>query len=166
MIEYLGSIADDNINDRIAKFSAQLQNKFFYRIPLRYLCDSGKINFPTKVDMKIRCTLETDIKNYLNQNQVTNIGTLDVQIVMLKAPFMQYEQLVLPKNFRHYLETILFSAKVLHTGIQKTPYLKTYELQVGAQDFTVDFLRANRQFDWVEILLVYDKSDKHFARQK
>ena len=85
---------------------------------------------------------------------------------MLKAAFMQYEQLVLPKNFRQYLETILFSAKVLHTGIQKTPYLKTYELQVGAQDFTVDFLRANRQFDWVEILLVYDKSDKHFARQK
>ena len=65
MIEFLGSMADDNINDRIAKFSAQLQNKFFYRIPLPYLCDLGKINFPTKIDMKIRCTLETDIKKLI-----------------------------------------------------------------------------------------------------
>ena len=46
-------------------------------------------------------------------------------------------------------------------GIQKTPYLKTYEMQLGCQDFTVDFMGANRQFDWIEISLVYDKSDKH-----
>ena len=25
----------------------------------------------------------------------------------------------------------------------------------------IDFLGANRQFDWLEISLVYDKSDKH-----
>ena len=46
-------------------------------------------------------------------------------------------------------------------GVQKTPYQKTYELQAGSQDFTVDFQGANRQFDWIEIYLVYDKSDKH-----
>ena len=48
-------------------------------------------------------------------------------------------------------------------GVQKTPYQKTYELQTGIQDFTVDFIGANRQFDWIEISLVYDKSDKHLT---
>ena len=33
----------------------------------------------------------------------------------------------------------------------------------GQQDFVVDFIGANRQFDWVEISLVYDKSDKHLT---
>ena len=27
----------------------------------------------------------------------------------------------------------------------------------------IDFLGANRQFDWLELSLVYDKSDKHNA---
>ena len=76
---------------------------------------------------------------------------------------IQYEQLTLDTNFRQYLETTLFSAKVLPMGVQKTPYQKTYELQAGSQDFTVDFQGANRQFDWIEISLVYDKSNKHLT---
>ena len=51
--------------------------------------------------------------------------TPDVQIVLLKAPMIQYEQLTLDTNFRQYLETILFSAKVLRMGVQKKPYQKT-----------------------------------------
>ena len=47
--------------------------------------------------------------------------------------------------------------------IQKTPYQKTCKLQTGVQDFTVDFQGANRQFDWIEISLVYDKRDKHLT---
>ena len=74
---------------------------------------------------------------------------------------IQYEQFSVDTNFRQYLETILFSAKVLQMGVQKTPYQKTYELQPGSQDFMVDFQGANRQFDWIEISLVYDKSNKH-----
>ena len=38
-----------------------------------------------------------------------------------------------------------------------------YELQTGLQDFTVDFLGSNRQFDWIEISLVYDKSDEYLT---
>ena len=48
-------------------------------------------------------------------------------------------------------------------GVQKPPYQKTYELQTGSQDFTVDFQGANRKFDWIGISLVYDKSDKHLT---
>ena len=53
-------IADDNIDDRITKFVNQLSSKFVYRIPLRYFCKLGKINFPAKIDMKVRCTLDTE----------------------------------------------------------------------------------------------------------
>ena len=67
---------------------------------------------------------------------------------------IQYEQLTLDINFRQYLETVLFSAKVLRVGVQNTPYQKTYELQAASQDFTVDFQGANRQFDWIEVSLV------------
>ena len=34
---------------------------------------------------------------------------------------------------------------------------------VGSDSLTVEFYGANRQFDWLEILLVYDKSDKHLT---
>ena len=51
--------------------------------------------------------------------------------------------------------------KSIEDGLQKTPYQKTYEMQVGSQEFTIDFKGYDRQFDWLGISLVYDKSDKH-----
>ena len=45
--------------------------------------------------------------------------------------------------------------------IQKTPYQKIYQLQVGSQEFDVNFKRCGRQIDWLKFSLVYDKSDKH-----
>ena len=65
---------------------------------------------------------------------------------------IQYEQLNLSTIFRQYLEAILFSTRVLRMGVQKTPYQKTNELQVGSQEFTVDFQGAN-----ILISLLYDK---------
>ena len=50
---------------------------------------------------------------------------------------------------------------MLRTGVEKTPLQKTYEMQIGSIRFVIDFPGASRQFDWVEISLVYDKSDKH-----
>ena len=46
-------------------------------------------------------------------------------------------------------------------GAQKTPIRKTYEINVGQDFLNIDFLGSNRQFDWLELSLVYDKSDKH-----
>ena len=54
----------------------------------------------------------------------------------------------------------MLSSKFLRMGIQKTPYQKTYELQVGSQEFDVDFKGCERQFYWLEILLDSDKSEK------
>ena len=46
-------------------------------------------------------------------------------------------------------------------GAQKTPIQKIYEIQKGSDSLNVEFLGANRQFDWIEISIVPDKSDKH-----
>ena len=48
-------------------------------------------------------------------------------------------------------------------GAQKTPMQKTCEIQKGSDSLSVEFLGANRQFDWIEISIVLDKSDKHSA---
>ena len=48
--------SNENFPDREAKFRSQLKDKYVYRILLKYICDIGKINFPTKIDMKIRST--------------------------------------------------------------------------------------------------------------
>ena len=44
---------------------------------------------------------------------------------------------------------------------QKAPIQKAYEINIRTDSINIDFLRANRQFDWLELSLVYDKSDKH-----
>ena len=46
-------------------------------------------------------------------------------------------------------------------GAQKTPRQKTYEIKTGSDSLNVEFLGASRQFDWLEILIVNDKSDTH-----
>ena len=34
-------------------------------------------------------------------------------------------------------------------GAQKTPIQKTYDIDVGQDSMDIDFLGANRQFDWI-----------------
>ena len=55
-------ITDDNLDDRITLFQNQLKDEFVYRVPLKYFTGIGKINFPLKIDFKIKSHLETDIK--------------------------------------------------------------------------------------------------------
>ena len=42
-------------------------------------------------------------------------------------------------------------------------YQRTYEMQIGSQNFTVDFSGPDWKFDWIEISLVYDKIDKYLT---
>lgn len=46
-------------------------------------------------------------------------------------------------------------------GAQKTLIQRTYEVNIGQDSLDIDFLGANRLFDWIELSLVYNKSDKH-----
>ena len=59
------------------------------------------------------------------------IPAADAQIIFTKAPFIQYEQILLDKSFRQHLETIIVSKKILRIRAQKTPLQKTYEISKG-----------------------------------
>ena len=83
------------------------------------------------------------------------------KIIFTKAPYIQYEQILLVKNFRQYLETIIISKKILRMGAQKTSIQKICKINVGQDSLDINFLGAKRQFDWIELSLVYNKSDKH-----
>ena len=89
----------------------------------------------------------------------------DAKIIFTKAPFNQYEQILLDKNFGKYLETITVSNKILRMGAQKTPTQKTYEMNVGHESLGINFLGLQRHFDWIELSIVYDKSNKHNIQQ-
>ena len=91
----------------------------------------------------------------------TAAPSAEAEIIFTRAPFVQYEQILLDKNFRQHLETIMVSKKIIRMGAQKTPIQKTYEIKQGSDSLNVEFLGANRQFDWIEISIVPDKSDKH-----
>ena len=55
----------------------------------------------------------------------------------------------------------MVSKKKLRMGVQKTPIQKIYEISVGSDSLSIDFLGVNRQINWEEISLVSDKSNKH-----
>ena len=102
---------DLNIDDRITKFQNILKTEHVYRLPLRYFTDLGKINFPTKIDYQIKLHLETEMKKLFESRKVLASGTAipapGAKIMFTEAPFIQYDQILLDKNFRRYLETIV-----------------------------------------------------------
>ena len=83
-------------DNRTKLFQKQLKNKYVYRIPLRYLSDIGKINFPTKIDYRIKLFLETNMNKLFESRTVltstkNTSPTADAQIIFTRAPFIQYE---------------------------------------------------------------------------
>ena len=95
-------ITDENIDDRIDKFAYVINIERTYRIPWRSFCDLGKISSLVKIDFKIRCSLETDMKKTVwKQTKITAIGASKVENISQKpAPFIEYEQFLLTTNFR------------------------------------------------------------------
>ena len=128
----------------MTKFQKQLKSEHVYRIPLRYFTDLGKINFPTKIDYRIKLFLETDMKRLFESQKLlatsTPMSTLDLKIIFTKVPFIQYEQILLGKNFRQYLEIMMVSKKILRMGTQKTPLQKTYKINRGHD--SIDIFRC------------------------
>ena len=103
-----------------------------------------------------------DMKKLFESNiKVIATGASDAKIIFTEVPYIQYEQFKLKNNFKQYVKTILSFRKILNMEIQETLLPKTYEINIGSHSFDVDFLVANRQIDWLEISLTFDKSDRH-----
>ena len=98
---------------KISLFQKQLKNEFAYRIPLRYFSDIGKINFPTKIDYRIKLFLDRNMERLFESRKPladnAKIPAVDVEIIFTKPPFIQYEQILIDTNFRQHLETIMVS---------------------------------------------------------
>ena len=53
---------------------------------------------------------------------------------------------------------VLRSEQALRMGVLPAPYQELFEINKGTQSITVAFKGAQRQFEWLEISLIYDKS--------
>ena len=62
-----------------------------------------------------------------------------------------------------YLSGILRSEQALRMGVLPSPYQQEFEIATGTQSLTVTFKGAQRQFEWLEISVVYDKSYQHLT---
>ena len=117
------------------------------------------------MDFRIKCHLQKEMKRLFDSKEVLTIySTLpspDAKKIFTKAPFLLYEQLLLDKNFRQYLETIMVSKTNIRMSVEKTPIQKTYEINTGRDSLNINFSGVNRQFDWIEKSIVYNKSEKY-----
>ena len=68
-----------------------------------------------------------------------SIHSVDSQIILAKALYIQYKQILIDKNFQQHLETVMVSKNILRMGAQKTTIQKTYEIAVGQDSFSVEF---------------------------
>ena len=157
---------DDNIDKRIQKFRTQLQSTYYYRIPLKYICDIGYVNTPIKFNTKWRLTFETNMSRLFESKTNLAAGadypdTVDAKIILDSAPCLLFHQFSLEDTYRAYFEGAMISNQVLRTGLKFSPYQKSYELVVGAQSKTFTFTNAFKQFAFLEFSLVFDKSDQH-----
>ena len=157
---------DDNIDDRIQKFRTQLQNNYYYRIPLKYICDIGYVNTPIKFNTKWRLTFETNMSRLFESktnlaNDAQYPDTVDAKIILDSAPYLLFHQFSLEDTYRAYFEGAMISNQILRTGLKFSPYQKSYELVTGPQSKTFTFTNAFKQFAFLEFSLVFDKSDQH-----
>ena len=157
---------DDNLDDRITKFQNQLKNTYWYRIPLKYLCDIGYVNTPIKFNTKWRLTFETNMSRLFESK--TNLGStadypnsVDAKIILESAPYLLFYQFSLEDTYRAYFEGAMISNQILRMGLKYSPYQKSFELVAGSQSKTFMFTNAFKQFAFLEFSLVFDKNDQH-----
>ena len=104
------------------------------------------------------------LKNNLNRSFETNAklenipNETDTQIKFHDTLYTSYPQITLDDNFLAYLNSILRSRSALRTVIILSPYQQSFEINVGTQSLNINFGGLNKQIEWLEISLVFDKS--------
>ena len=159
---------DDNFEERIEKFHDQLENNYWYRIPIKFLCDIRFVNTPIKFNTKWRLTFEINMQKSFESktNQAAGADypdTVDAKIILELAPYLLFYQFSLEDTYRAYFEGAMISNQILRTGIKYSPYQKSYEPVAGSQSKTFTFTNAFKQFAFLEFSLVFDKSDQHLS---
>ena len=85
----------------------------------------------------------------------------DAQIIFHDTPYISYPQITLDDNFLAFSNGILRSRGALRTGVISSPYQQSFEINTGTQSLKINFCDLNKQIEWLEISLAFDKSDQH-----
>ena len=134
----------------------------YYRIPLGFFTSLGLVNFPHKIDTRFLFTLENNMNRLFETNAKADVpNELDSQIIFQDTPYISYPQITLDDSFLAYFNGILRSRGTLRTGVISSPYKQSLERNTGTKSLKVNFLWLNKQIEWLEIFLVFDKSDQH-----
>ena len=152
--------SDPNLTYRLAQLKNYIFQKHVHRIPLGLVVDLGLVNVSMKTDTRIIITLERNMNKLFESNKkVTAIpDSPDALIQIYDRPYISYQEISLTKGADLYFTGILRSETALRQGVLPSPYQQLFEVNTGTQDFTCTFKGAQRQFDWLEISIVYDKS--------
>ena len=154
---------DPNLTYRLAELKYYIFEKHVYRIPVGLIVDLGLVNFSFKTNTKIILTLERNMNKLFESNKkVTAIPeNPDALIQFYDRPYISYQEINLTKGADIYFTGILRSETALRQGVLPSPYQQLFEINTGTQSCTCTFKGAQRQFDWLEISIVYDKSFQH-----
>ena len=158
---------DDNKRSDPNLFRTQLKDYIFeklvYKIPLSLIVDLGLVNFAMKTDTNILITLERDLNKLFETNvKAAAVPTEpDAIINIYDRPYISYQELNLTKTADIYLSGISRSETALRQDVLSSPYQKPFETNKGTQRYACTFKGAQKQFDWLEILVVCDKSYQH-----
>ena len=108
-------------------------------------------------------TLENNLNRLFEANaKLDNIpNESDAQVIFHDTQYISYSQITLDNNFLAYLIAILRSRSALRTGVILSPYQQSFEINVGTHSLKVNFRGLNKQIEWLEISLVFGKSDQY-----
>ena len=155
--------SDPNLTYHIAQLRNYIFEKNVYRIPLTLLCDLGKVNFAMKTDTRIIIALERNLNKLFESNKkVAAISdNPDALIQIYDSLYVSYQEISLAQGADIYFTGVLISETALRQGVLPSLHQQVFEVNTGTQDFTFTFKGVQRQFDWLEISIAYDRSYQH-----
>ena len=129
------------------------------------LVDLGLINFAMKTDTKLLFTLQRNLNKLFETTKKAAAipDEPDALIQFHDQPYISYQEISLTKIFDVYLSGILRSETALRMGVLPAPYQQLFEINKGTQSLTVTFKGEQRQLEWLEISVIYDKSYQHLT---
>ena len=75
----------DTVDERIQNFQNQLKNVYWYRIPLKYICNLRLVNTPVKFNTKWRLTFETNMQKLFESDDDDNYDDEDDEVEYIKV---------------------------------------------------------------------------------
>ena len=156
---------DENIKDRIAQFHDLIFKKNYFHISLGILVDLGLVTVSMKTDTKFLFTLKRNMnKRFESTKELAAIPSEpDALIQIHNRPYIAYQEITLTQNFDIYFIGIIRSETAVRMRVLPSAYQQLFEVNKGIQSLTVRFKGAQRQFEWLEISFVYDKSYQHLT---